>query len=127
MSSIIVTEEKMSFKPVCSHEGRGLEPPFETNVISHFVTFIEYYKHGRRHRGAGGPWPPWIFKHGTNIVGRGLKVLFFDLFLLFFDLFFRCPPPPMEEASDIFRYFLLLFVFFSFVLPLSSKMFCRRL
>jgi len=23
--------------------------------------------HGRRQRGAGGPWPPWIFIHGTNI------------------------------------------------------------
>jgi len=23
--------------------------------------------------------PPWIFKHGTNIVDRGLKVLFFGL------------------------------------------------
>jgi len=50
-------------------------------------------KHGRRQRGAGkGPGPPWIFKHGTNIVNRGLKVLFFGHFLLFFGLFFRCPP-----------------------------------
>jgi len=35
--------------------------------------------------GQGGAVPlPWIFKHGTNIVDRGLKVLFFGLFLLFF-------------------------------------------
>jgi len=39
--------------------------------------------------GQGGPWPPpWIFKHGTNIVNTGLKVLFFGLFLLFFGLYF---------------------------------------
>jgi len=36
--------------------------------------------------GRGGPWPTWIFIYGTNIVERGLKVLFF-VFLLFFDLF----------------------------------------
>jgi len=47
---------------------------------------------GRRQRGAGGPWPPWIFKHGTNIVDRGLKVLFFGLSLLFFGLFSVGPP-----------------------------------
>jgi len=37
---------------------------------------------------AGGrgraPLLPRIFKHGTNIVDRGSKVLFFGLFLLFF-------------------------------------------
>jgi len=50
--------------------------------------------HGRRQRGAGGPWPPpWIFKHGTNIVDRGLKVLFLGLFLLFFGLFSVFPLP----------------------------------
>jgi len=53
--------------------------------------------HGRRQRGAGGPWPPWVFKHGTNIVDGGLKVLFFGPFLLFFDLF--SVGPPMEEAK----------------------------
>jgi len=49
------------------------------------------YGHGRRQRGAGGRGSPWIFKHGTNIVDRGLKVLFFGLVLLF-SVFFRCPP-----------------------------------
>jgi len=33
--------------------------------------------------------PLWIFKHGTNIVDRGLKVLFFGLFSL--------PPFPPEN------------------------------
>jgi len=37
---------------------------------------------------AGSRGPPWIFKHGTNIVDRGLKVLFFANFRSFF----RCPP-----------------------------------
>jgi len=37
--------------------------------------------------GAGGLWPLWIFKHGTNIVDRDLRVLFFGPF-------FRCPPSP---------------------------------
>jgi len=34
---------------------------------------------------------PWIFIHGTNIVNRGLKVLFFGVFLQFFGLFFAAP------------------------------------
>jgi len=32
---------------------------------------------------------PWIFKHGKNVVDRGLKVLFFGLFSV-------APPTPME-------------------------------
>jgi len=32
--------------------------------------------------GQGGVAPPWIFKHGTYIVNKGLKVLFFGLFPL---------------------------------------------
>jgi len=31
----------------------------------------------------GGVPPPWIFKHGTNIIDRGLKVLFFGRFSVF--------------------------------------------
>jgi len=34
--------------------------------------------HGRRQRGAVAP--PWIFIHSTDIVDRGLTVLFFGLF-----------------------------------------------
>jgi len=41
--------------------------------------------------GSGGPCTPWIFKHGTNIVNRGLKVLFFGLFSV--------APSPLEEAK----------------------------
>jgi len=32
---------------------------------------------------SGGPWPSWIFKHGTNIADGGLKVLFFGLSAIF--------------------------------------------
>jgi len=35
--------------------------------------------------GQDGLGPPWIFIHGTNIVNRSLKMLFFSLF-------FHCPP-----------------------------------
>jgi len=41
--------------------------------------------------GGQGAWPPWILKHGTNIVDRGLKGLF-SAFLLFFGLFSVTPP-----------------------------------
>jgi len=51
------------------------------------------YKHGLRQRGAGGRGPPWIFKHGTNIVDRGLNVLFFGLFCYFSDVFPLAPSP----------------------------------
>jgi len=37
-----------------------------------------------------GGVPPWIFKHGTNIVDRGLKVLFRPFLL--FSVFFPLPP-----------------------------------
>jgi len=54
--------------------------------------------HGRQQRGAGEPCPPpWIFIHGTDIVDRGLIVLFFSLFLLFFGHFF--PLTPLEKLS----------------------------
>jgi len=49
---------------------------------------LHYY--GRRQ---GEVLAPWIFIHGTNIVDRGLKLLFFGLFLLFC-FFFRCPTHP---------------------------------
>jgi len=57
-------------------------------LLAHSIGFSCY--HGRRQRGGRvgrDPPPSWIFKHGTNIVNRGLKVLFFGLFLLFFGLF----------------------------------------
>jgi len=43
-------------------------------------------------QGGGGVVHPWIFIHGTNVVDRGLKVLFFGQFLLFFGLFSVAPP-----------------------------------
>jgi len=65
-----------------------------------------------------GGMPPWIFIHGTNIVNRGLKVLFFSVILLFFQSFFRCPPPSLKEANiAIFGVFLL---FFDLPTPLNT-------
>jgi len=74
---------------------------FQLKFCLKFLKLVYYCTsvHGRRQRGADEPWPPWIFKHGTNIVDRGLKVPFFGLFLLFFVIFFRCPPPFLEEAK----------------------------
>jgi len=47
--------------------------------------------------GARGPWPSsWIFKHGTYIVDRGLKVL--SAFFYYFSVFFSVGLP-MEEAK----------------------------
>jgi len=63
---------------------------------------------------------PWIFIHGTNIVDRGLKALFFGVFLLLFGLFFRCPPPPWKGLnSAIFGLFLLFFGLFLLPSPLE--------
>jgi len=44
--------------------------------------------------GQGGRAPPRIFKHGINIVDRGLKVLFFGLFFATLQYFFPFPPLP---------------------------------
>jgi len=51
------------------------------------------------------PCPIWIFKHGTNIVDRGLKVLFSAFFLLFFGLFSVAPPPGKFSADALAYYF----------------------
>jgi len=69
--------------------------------------------------GGRGPWPPWIFKRDTNIVDRGLKVLFFGLFC-FISVFFFIAPSLKWLNSAIFRYFLLIFSLFS-VVPPSGK------
>jgi len=47
--------------------------------------------------GGQGAVAPWIFKHGTDIVDRGLIMPFFGHFLLFFCIFPLPPPPPLEE------------------------------
>jgi len=36
--------------------------------------------------------PPWIFVHGTNMVDKGLKVLF-SVFFCYFLVFFPLPTP----------------------------------
>jgi len=48
--------------------------------------------HRRRQRGTGGR-ASWIFMHGTNIVHRGLILLFFGLFCYFSVIDFRWHPP----------------------------------
>jgi len=53
--------------------------------------------HGRRQRGAV---PPRIFIHSTNIVDKGLKVLFFGVF---FRYFFVAPPPGNFSTDAIVR------------------------
>jgi len=46
--------------------------------------------------GGQGPVVPLDFQHGTNIVDRGLKVLFFGLFC-YFSVFFSVAP--LKEAK----------------------------
>jgi len=62
--------------------------------------------------------PPWIFIYGTNIVDRGLKVVFFGLFYVA-TLWKRL-------NSAIFCYFLLIFGLFFRCLPPIWEIFCRR-
>jgi len=70
--------------------------------------------------GRGAVASPWIFKHCTNIVDRGLKVLFFGLFCYFWSSYPL--PPTLEEAnSAIFRYFLLIFGLFCVGPPLLEN------
>jgi len=71
--------------------------------------------------GSEGPWPPWIFKHGTNNVNRALKVLFFQPFFAIFQSFFPLSPPSWKKQIVLF--FANFRVFFS--LP-PWKNFCRR-
>jgi len=53
-----------------------------------FILEKSTYRHGRRQQGGRGP--SWIFIHGTDIVDRGIIMLFFSLFSV--------APPPPEEA-----------------------------
>jgi len=71
--------------------------------------------------GSRGGRAPSIFKHDTNIVDKGLKVLFFGLLCYFF--FFPVLPLRKRLNSDILWSFLLFFGLF-FVPP--WKIFCRR-
>jgi len=45
--------------------------------------------------GGQGAVAPWIFKHDTNIIDRGLKELFFGLFF-YLSVFFSVPPSLVE-------------------------------
>jgi len=47
---------------------------------------------GTQQRGAGRPWPPWIFIHSTNIIDGGLIVPFLVSFC-YFAVFFPLPLP----------------------------------
>jgi len=73
-----------------------------SQTIKAWFQFVTFMGVGSGGRGSRAP-PPWIFMHGTNILDRGLKVLFFgvfcyfSVFLLFFDLFSVVPPPPPQE------------------------------
>jgi len=56
--------------------------------------------------------PPWIFIHGTDIVDKGLIVLFFSLLAIFRSFF---PLPPSGRGLivlffGIFCYFLVFFL-----------------
>jgi len=68
-----------------------------------------------------GGVPPWIFIRGTNIVDKGLKVLF-SAFFCYFSVFFSVAPlPPWKRLNSvIFRYFLTIFGIFSLPSPLEN-------
>jgi len=75
--------------------------------------------HGCRQRGAReAVAPPWIFKHGTNIVNRGLIVLF-SAFFAIFRCFFPLALPPGRGLIVLFSVFFAIFRSFS-PLPPSS-------
>jgi len=51
----------------------------------------------------------WIFIHGTNIVDRSLKVLFFGIFC-YFSVFFSLAPPEKFSADALVQ---LCFIVYS--------------
>jgi len=79
--------------------------------------------------GSRGPWPPWIFIHGTDLVNRGLIVLFFAFFC-YFSFFFVAPSPGKGIIVLFFGIFFLIFFGLFFVTAPSSpppwKFFCWR-
>jgi len=77
--------------------------------------------------GGRGACPPWIFIHGTNIVNKGLIVIFFGLFLLFFGLFLHCPPSPWKRNNSailrsFFRCLFLMEIFLPTPLPATTSL-----
>jgi len=91
---------------------------------------VKIYDHYQSRSAAAGPWPSWIFIHGTDLVDRFLIVLFFGLFsvatplppgrgliVLFFAIFrsfFRCLPLeiflPTPLNSSMFTVALLVWI-----------------
>jgi len=69
--------------------------------------------------GAGEAMAPWISIHGTNIVNKGLIVLFFGLFFAIFRSFFFVGQPWKRLYSAIF---LVFFWYFSILFPLPSPL-----
>jgi len=57
--------------------------------------FLRRQNHGRQQQ--GGRASHWIFIHGTNIIDRGLKVLFSAFFCYF--MVFSPLPPSLDEAK----------------------------
>jgi len=69
-------------------------------------------EHGSRQQGVRGP--PLIFMHGTDIIDRSLKVLFFDL--CYFWSFFRFTP---STVRGLIVLLFGLFCYFSDVFTLG--------
>jgi len=61
-----------------------------------FLNKSQSWASAARSRGACPPYP-WIFKHGTNIVAKGSKVLFSALLAIFG--IFSVAPLLLEEAK----------------------------
>jgi len=66
-----------------------------------------------------GPLPPWIFIHGTNLVDKSLKVLFFVFFFAIFRSFFPLPPLP---GRGLLVPFLVFFAIFQYFFPLRLRL-----
>jgi len=65
----------------------------------HIIQIKTFWAHGRRQRGAGRAVAPWIFIHGTDIIDRGL-------IMLFFRLFYRCHPMEIFLPTPLFRLYV---------------------
>jgi len=75
-------------------QGNGVN---ETKKSHHFTRIKSYYTWASATGARGGRGLPRIFKHGTNIVNRGLKVLFSAFFCYFTVIFSVAPPPPLKN------------------------------
>jgi len=95
------TDLQISFKQIiklllsCLFTWKNLHK--KTSTINLDLKLLDC-SHGRRQLGGRGR-APWIFIHGTNIAGRGLKVLFFGLFC-YFSVFFSVALPSGNFSAD---------------------------